>query len=73
MRARAMSKPKLDEYHYHEAADRLHVIMDTIDDHLIQHPVLKLDIEPRRLVEQAQTLLFEAYQMIGETRFKMHE
>lgn len=59
------SKPKLDPFHYHEAMDRTHVIMDMIDSHLIQHPVLKLEQEPRRMVEEAQNLLFKAYQLIG--------
>ena len=36
-----MSKPTLDEYHYHEIVDRLHIVMCMIDDHLQQHPVTK--------------------------------
>ena len=67
------NKPKLDEYHYHEITDRIHIVMNMIDNALIQHPVLKLDKEPSKLVEEAQTLLAQAYQMVGETRFKIHE
>jgi hypothetical protein len=58
-------KPKLTEFHYHEALDRVHIIGDTIDRHLIQHPVCKLDKEVNALVEEAAMKIFEAYQLIG--------
>ena len=61
---------ELDDFHYHEALDRLHVIMDTIDNHLIQHSVLKLETEVKELVDEAQNKLWEAYQIIGN--IKMH-
>jgi hypothetical protein len=66
-------KDKLDEFHYHEALDRIHVIMCTIDEHLIQHPVCKLEKKVASKVDKALTLLFEAYQEVGEishNRFK---
>lgn len=56
---------ELDDFHYHEALDRLHVIMDTIDNHLIQHPVLKAETKVKDLVDEANTKLWEAYQLIG--------
>jgi hypothetical protein len=59
---------KLDKYHYHELLDRLHVIMSNIDTHLTQHPVLELETEVNNLVEEAQTTLWEAYQLIGDKR-----
>jgi hypothetical protein len=59
------NKPELDDLHYHEALDRLHIIINIIDDHLIQHPVFKLSTEERRLIEDAQLLLADAYQRIG--------
>ena len=57
---------KLDKFHYHELLDRLHVIMTNIDTHLTQHPVLELETEVNNLVEEAQTTLWEAYQLIGD-------
>ena len=59
------NKPELDDLHYHEALDRLHVVISMIDDHLIQHPVFKLETEERRLIEDAQLKMAEAYQRIG--------
>ena len=38
-------KDKLDQFHYHEMLDRLHVLMSTLDDHILQHPVCKLEKE----------------------------
>jgi hypothetical protein len=56
---------ELDDFHYHEALDRIHITMNNIDTHLIQHPVLKLETEVKDLVEAAQTKLWHAYQIIG--------
>lgn len=66
-------KDKLDQFHYHEALDRLHVVMSTINDHILQHPVCKLEKKVGNKVDKALILLFEAYQEVGEishTRFK---
>ena len=58
-------KPKLDQFHYHEMLDRLHVIMSMIDDHLQQHPVAKIETEIKDLVSAAKDKLHEAYQITG--------
>ena len=64
-------KPKLSQFHYHEALDRSSVILDTIDRHLIQHPVCKLDKEVSILVEEAAIKLFQAYQLLGDRSVKL--
>ena len=46
-------------------ADRLHVITCTIDTHLLQHPVAKLDKNISKKIEEALDLLHEAYQEAG--------
>ena len=56
----------LNEGHYHEITDRLHVIMSIIDEHIIQHPVGKINKKIYKKVEKAQTLLWEAYQESGK-------
>lgn len=58
-------KPKLTQFHYHEALDRAYILGDMVDRNLIQHPVCKLDKEINQLVEEAAMKLFEAYQLIG--------
>jgi hypothetical protein len=55
----------LTQAHYHEIVDRLHVITCTIDDHLLQHPVAKLNKEVGKNIEKAVDLLYEAYQQAG--------
>jgi|TARA_B110000908_G_C10187174_1_gene418555 hypothetical protein len=59
---------ELDDLHYHEVLDRIHVIMSVVDNNLIQHPVLKLETEVKDLVDEAQTKLWEAYQLIGNIK-----
>lgn len=60
------SKIELDQFHWHEALDRTHLVLSNIDDFLIQHPVLKLNPEIRKHVEKASENLTEAYSMLGE-------
>lgn len=67
-----MSKPKLDEYHYHEIVDRLHVMMSMIDDHLQQHPVAKIETEASKLISAATDNLWQAYQLLGEKGFEIN-
>jgi len=60
-----IQKPELDQFHYHEMLDRLHVTMSMIDGHLQQHPVAKIETEVKDLISQAQDKLWEAYQITG--------
>jgi hypothetical protein len=55
----------LDAFHYHEALDRTHILCENINDHLLQHPVCKLDKEIGMKIELALDTLYEAYQIIG--------
>jgi hypothetical protein len=66
-------KELLDVFHYHEILDRLHVIACTCEDHLMQHPVTKLERDVKQNVEKALEHLWEAYQCAGslsDKRFK---
>jgi len=62
-------KEVLDEFHYHEAMDRCSLIADLIDSSLIQHPVFKVEKEVAEKVEEANMLLYEAYQLLGSIHF----
>lgn len=64
-------KPKLTQFHYHEALDRSYILGDMVDRNLIQHPVCKLDKEVNKLVEEAAMKLFEAYQLIGHRSIEL--
>ena len=63
-------KPELDEFHYHEMLDRIHMITSIIDDHLHQHPVGKLEPKVKDLIEIAQENLLEAYQLVGNISYE---
>jgi hypothetical protein len=58
-------KNKLNPGHYHEMMDRLHIIMENINDHLIQHPVAKVDKKVNSHLNKALEELWEAYQVTG--------
>ena len=58
-------KDKLNSGHYHEMMDRLHIIMENINDHLIQHPVAKVDKKVNSHLNKALEELWEAYQVTG--------
>jgi|TARA_B110000977_G_C10762976_1_gene371477 hypothetical protein len=56
---------ELDVFHYHEMTDRLHVMMDSIDTHLQQHPVAKIENEIGNHISKAVDHLWQAYQLSG--------
>jgi hypothetical protein len=58
-------KDKLNSGHYLEMMDRLHIIMENINNHLIQHPVAKVDKRIDSLLNKALEELWDAYQITG--------
>ena len=63
-------KPKLDDYHYHEMLDRLHMLSQNIDQYLQQHPVAKIESDIGVLISEANDNLTTAYRLTGERHFK---
>ena len=61
---------KLDDFHYHEMMDRLHVINCTISEHILEHPVAFKHKRLYNKIEKALYLLADAYQMAGNLNFK---
>lgn len=61
---------KVNKGHYHELMDRIHVQIETIDSHLINHPLTTKDKKIKKKLTKALKLLFDAYQYIGA---KTHE
>ena len=60
-----LSATNLNPGHAHEAMDRCHVLLCTLNDHLLQHPYVESDADVRREVEAANAALSRAYQLIG--------
>jgi hypothetical protein len=51
--------------HYLELLDRLHVLMCTLDEHCIKHPVSKHNKNIEAQLERALKQLWNAYQTVG--------
>jgi hypothetical protein len=56
---------KINDGHYLELLDRLHVIMCNIEEHCIKHPVSKKNKDIRFQFEYALGQLWDAYQQVG--------
>ena len=55
-----MSKLKIETSQYFQILDRLDIISKSIDDHLLQHKVCKLEKDVTKKVESAIDSLYEA-------------
>lgn len=63
-------KDKVNDGHYHEMMDRIHISMETINDHMVQHPVSRKHKKINRLLIEAIVVLNEAYQETGKVSCK---
>jgi hypothetical protein len=64
---------EINEGHYLEMMDRLHVIMCNINDHCLEHPVAKRDIRIKSLLEKTIEELWDAYQIVGQLDYENNE
>ena len=63
-------KCKINDGHYLELMDRLHVITCNLEDHLMNHPLTREDKEVEKLIKYSIINLSHAYQVVGS---KMYE
>ena len=68
-----MKKNKINDGHYLELMDRLHVQICVIDDYLANHPLTKKIKKVKKLVYRAELALSEAYQIVGQKSFENDE
>ena len=59
------NKTKINDGHYLELMDRLHVIMCTLNDHCVEHPLADTDDELKFQLEYALGRLWDTYQYVG--------
>jgi hypothetical protein len=57
---------KINDGHYLELLDRLHVIMCNVKEHCIKHPISKKNKDIRFQLEYALGQLWDAYQQVGD-------
>ena len=63
-------KNKINDGHYLELMDRLHVQTCMIEDHLVSHPLTKKIKKAKKLIDNAVMSLAEAYQIVGNKSYK---
>ena len=63
-------KNKINDGHYLELMDRLHVQTCMIEDHLVSHPLTKKIKKAKKLIDDAVMSLAEAYQIVGNKSYK---
>ena len=61
---------KLDHFHYHEALDRTYLICDILTTNLVSHPVIKKHRDLKKRVKEAEKLLAEVYQRVGNYSYQ---
>lgn len=64
---------EVNKGHYLEMMDRLHVIMCTIHDHAIDHPISQKYNDVKSLLENAVDLIYEAYQITGNLEYQLDQ
>lgn len=64
---------KINDGHYLELMDRLHVQTCMIDSHLSGHPLTKKLKKVRKLIDTAQWALYEAYQVVGQKDYEREQ
>lgn len=65
-----MKKNKLNDGHYLELMDRLHIQSCMVEEHLMNHPLTKKIKKVHKLIDQAGWALAEAYQIVGQESYE---
>ena len=65
MSSKKQKNNSINPGHYLELMDRLHVIMSTLNDHCVDHPIAQSDKNIKFQIEYAIGQLWDAYQLIG--------
>jgi hypothetical protein len=57
---------EINDGHYLELMDRLHVIICTLNDHCLEHPLSESDSDIKFQIDYAIGQLWDVYQMVGK-------
>ena len=68
-----MKHTEINDGHYLELMDRLHVVMCTIDDHILSHPFTKENKDIKFQIQYALGQLWDAYQLVGQKEIEKNE
>lgn len=64
---------KINDGHFLELMDRLHVQSCMVEEHLVKHPLTKRFKRVKKLINKASWSLLEAYQVVGEKSYERDE
>lgn len=56
---------KINDGHYYELLDRIHVMIENIDNHLVNHPLSSKDKKIKKQLNKSIKHLSDAYQYVG--------
>jgi len=59
------NKIEINDGHYLELMDRIHIVSCTIDDHILNHPLCDVNKDIKNKIDESLSLLMEAYQIVG--------
>ena len=68
-----MKKNKINDGHYLEVLDRIHVIASSVEEHLFNHPLVKKEKRIRELIKFTLVNLGTAYQIAGQLLYERDE
>ena len=64
-----MEKPiKLDEFYYHEALDRAHIVHEHFCEHVESHPVIQQEEELKLAARKLSAELYKFYCVVSKYR-----
>jgi hypothetical protein len=63
---------EINDGHYLELMDRLHVVCCTINEHILNHPLTEVNPLIQSKIENALESLYDAYQDVGNLDVNLH-
>ena len=70
MSSNKQKKNSINDGHYLELMDRLHIVICTLNDHCLEHPLSQSDKEIKFQIEYAIGQIWDAYQLVGSKEYK---
>jgi formyltetrahydrofolate hydrolase len=65
MSSNKQKKNLINDGHYLELMDRLHIVICTLNDHCLEHPLSQSDKEIKFQIEYVIGQIWDAYQLVG--------
>ena len=73
MSSKKQKKNSINQGHYLELMDRIHVLCCTLDEHILNHPLSENEPDIQTKLDSALELLLEAYQIVGNKEISYEE